>query len=428
VIDAGGAALLPGLHDHHIHLLALAAARRSVPCGPPEVTSVAALATALRAAAQTRPAGEWVRGVGYHESVAGDLDRYTLDALVADHPVRVQHRSGHGWVFNTAALKAAAVGEDAPEGTEFDGRGQPTGRLWGLDSWLRARMPGGSIDLAAIGAELAAFGITGVTDATPFETAADVAPLDAAVADGALGVHVTITGAPDLARPAGPSLRRGPVKLVVADHGLPSFDSLRAGFTAARRAGRAVAVHAVTREALVLALAVWHDVGSVHGDRVEHGAVIPVELIADLAELGLAVVTQPSLVARRGDDYRRDVEADDRPHLWRCGSLLTEGIGIGFSSDAPFGDPDPWFTIAAAVQRSTPSGALLGAAERVSAQTALERLLSPLDDPGGRPRRIATGVPADLCLLDVPLAEALRSPDARHVRTTIAGGAIRFDR
>ena len=35
VLEAEGAALIPGLHDHHIHLLALAAAERSVRCGPP---------------------------------------------------------------------------------------------------------------------------------------------------------------------------------------------------------------------------------------------------------------------------------------------------------------------------------------------------------------------------------------------------------
>ncbi|MCA1846714.1 MAG: hypothetical protein LC792_26680, partial [Actinobacteria bacterium] len=30
VFHAGGGALIPGLHDHHIHILALAAAARSV--------------------------------------------------------------------------------------------------------------------------------------------------------------------------------------------------------------------------------------------------------------------------------------------------------------------------------------------------------------------------------------------------------------
>ena len=37
VLDAAGGALLPGLHDHHLHLMAMAAALESVPCGPPAV-------------------------------------------------------------------------------------------------------------------------------------------------------------------------------------------------------------------------------------------------------------------------------------------------------------------------------------------------------------------------------------------------------
>src|SRR5438105_1052736 len=65
VVDGHGGALLPGLHDHHIHLLALAAARRSIDCGPPAVCDAAALTHALRRAATESADGAWVRGVGY---------------------------------------------------------------------------------------------------------------------------------------------------------------------------------------------------------------------------------------------------------------------------------------------------------------------------------------------------------------------------
>ena len=54
-LDAAGGALFPGLHDHHIHLLALAAARRSVRGGPPAVTSAPELADALAAAGANAP-------------------------------------------------------------------------------------------------------------------------------------------------------------------------------------------------------------------------------------------------------------------------------------------------------------------------------------------------------------------------------------
>ena len=48
VLDAGGGALLPGLHDHHTHLLALASSLESLRCGPPEVLTEEHLEMRLR--------------------------------------------------------------------------------------------------------------------------------------------------------------------------------------------------------------------------------------------------------------------------------------------------------------------------------------------------------------------------------------------
>ena len=100
IIDAKGGALLPGLHDHHIHLAGLAVRSASVICGPPEVTTAAALAERLAAHIANRPGQGWIRGIGYHESVMGLPDAAALDALVADRPLRLQHRSGRMWLLN----------------------------------------------------------------------------------------------------------------------------------------------------------------------------------------------------------------------------------------------------------------------------------------------------------------------------------------
>ena len=64
VFDAAGGALLPGLHDHHIHLLALAAAARSVRVGPSDVGGAEGFARALRAADAALEPGRWMRAVG----------------------------------------------------------------------------------------------------------------------------------------------------------------------------------------------------------------------------------------------------------------------------------------------------------------------------------------------------------------------------
>jgi predicted amidohydrolase YtcJ len=411
VFDAHGGALLPGLHDHHIHLLALAAAARSVRVGPADVSGAAGLAAALETADAALEPERWIRAVGYHESVAGRLDRHSLDGIVPNRPVRVQHRSGAMWVLNSAAIRA--VGVDSA-----------SGRLYGLDGWLAERVPHEPLDLAAVGRALLDCGVTGVTDATPTERREDLELLGGAVAEGAVPQEVVVMGGPGLDPKAGPDLERGPVKLVVADHRLPEIGGLVAAIDAAHRAGRAVAVHCVTRVGLLLALAAWDEAGAVAGDRVEHGAVVHPEEAARIAAHGLTVVTQPAFVSERGDDYLTDVDPDDRPYLWRCAGLLEAGIAVAGSTDAPFGPADPWQGIAAATTRRTAAGEVLGADERVDARRALALFLGPPGAPGGAARRVIPGAPADLCLLGAPLEEALRAPSASLVVATIRRGHL----
>jgi len=423
--DAGGGALVPGLHDHHVHILALAAAARSVAVGPADVAGAQGFGRALRAADAALEPGRWLRAVGYHESVAGALDRHGLDAVVPGRPVRLQHRSGAMWMLNSAALEVLGVAAADLAGVERAADGRPTGRLFGLDAWLGERLPRRPLDLAAVGRQLLDYGVTGLTDATPTEGPEDVETLAAAVADGSLPQHVVVTGGPGLDPGAGAGLARGPVKVVVADHALPGLDELAAAIARTHADGRPVAVHCVTRVALLLALAAWDETGSRPGDRIEHGAVVHPADAVRIARHGLTVVTQPAFVAVRGDDYLADVEADDRPHLWPCAGLLRAGVPVAGSTDAPFGPADPWQAIAAAVARRTPSGLLVGADERLAPRRALDLFLGRPGAPGGPPRRVTPGAPADLCLLAAPLEAALRAPSADLVVATVRAGRLR---
>lgn len=430
VYDCRGGAVLPGLCDHHVHLHALAAWRASVRCGPPEVTDRAGLAAALAAAVPDEHG--WIRGVGYAESVAGELDAAALDRLRADHPVRVQHRSGALWMLNTAALTAIGVGPyDVPEhpGIERDGRGRPTGRLWRADEWLRSRLPRtGPPDLSAVGAELTRHGITAVTDATPHLDAAAVTAITEAMRRGALPQRVQLLGAPpQVAEPGdgGPGPVSGPCKIVLADSGLPSYPELTDRLRAARAAGRPVAVHCVTREALILLVAALQETGTLPGDRIEHAALVPPELIPELALLGLRVVTQPGFLAHRGDDFLRNVPPQDHPDLYRCAAFRRAGVPLALSSDAPYGPLDPWAVIAAATDRRTPSGQVAGPDERLTFREALAGYLSPPEDPGGPPRRVRPGTVADLLVLRAPLAEVPGLPDP--VRAVLRNGRLIFE-
>ncbi|MET7896539.1 amidohydrolase family protein [Streptomyces mirabilis] len=412
VVEARGGALLPGLHDHHLHLLATAAGAASVDCGP-RVRDREELAAALRSAP-----GAWVRGVNYHERSAGDLDRYALDALVPDRPVRIQHRSGALWMLNSRALALAEHVLDRSPDVERDAAGAPTGRLWRYDARLRPALPRTVSDLGPLGRTLLSYGVTGITDATPnLDTGALML-----LGHEALPQKVLLLGAPD-GVPVPSGLRAGPRKLHLRDHDLPGLGELTETVAASHRLGRPVAVHCVTAESLVLTVAALRAAGVLPGDRIEHAAVVLPGLAADLAQLDVAVVTQPGFVRERGDDYLRAVEPGELPYLYPYRSLIDAGVRVAPSSDAPHASPDPWRTIADA-DRVTSGGVVLGADEQVGRAAVLAGYLSPADHPGGPVRQVRPGSAADLCLLWTPLAQALAAAPANPVRLTMTGGRL----
>src|SRR5262245_46111762 len=139
---------------------------------------------------------------------------------------------------------------DWPDGLERDGAGNATGVLTRLDHWLGERVPRRAPDLVALGAWLAARGVTSVTDAGAGNGPDELAVL----AEAGLPQRVTaMTRDPEIAAPEGLAL--GPVKILLDDAGLPTLDDLAARVEAAHTAGRAVAVHSVSEASLVMALA-----------------------------------------------------------------------------------------------------------------------------------------------------------------------------
>jgi len=424
VLDAAGGALLPGLHDHHIHLLALAAADASVPCGPPRVRCLAALRDALRTGGGSGDEDGWIRGVGYHESIVGDLDRKILDDLAPDRPLRIQHRSGAMWVMNSLAVDRLGLdaGVDRP-GVQRDATGRATGRLFRLDAWLRERLedrapPG----LAEVSRRLASFGVTGLTDATAENASPELCAFVAAAERGELLQRLRVMGGPDLPSPTHTRVERGAVKVRLDETELPALEELHRIIEAAHVEARSVAFHCVTRAELVLAATALAAAGCRPGDRIEHAAVTPPDALELLAALPLTVVTQPGFIHERGDAYLVDVEIRDRPWLYRCGGFLRASVPLGGSTDAPFGDPDPWAAMRAAVDRRTEGGATIGEDEKLSPEQALALFTSPPGRPGAAPRPISVGAPADLCLLDRPWSAARSELPSKAVVATIRAG------
>jgi predicted amidohydrolase YtcJ len=397
LLDAGGGTVLPGLHDHHVHVRSAASALDSFFVGPPGVSTKAQLAQLL-SNATPGPDG-WIRAVGYHESVAGDLDRAALDAVVPRVPVRVQHRSGALWILNSAALGRVGLAE------------HPDGRLRSADRGWSDALQRRETDLAELSRRITATGVTGVTDATPGLGAEDMVSLIVAQRRGEFRPRLHFLS---------------PGKKILRDDHL-DLDALTVWIGEHHGADRPVAVHCVTAAQLVVAIAALRAAGSHPRDRIEHAAVVPDDNLADLADLstsgGLTVVTQPNFVAERGDQYLADVPPTEHSQLWRVASLLKAKVRVALSTDMPFGHGDPWTAMRAAVYRTTPSGAVLGASECVSAREALTMFLGRSDQPD-RLRTVEVGQPGDLCVLTEPPATALAELDAGMVAATIIGGEL----
>ncbi len=436
LFDADGGALLPGLHDHHLHLHALAARTRSIPCGPPAVMSLDALHAALRAAA---PGDDgWLRGIDYHESVAGELTRVQLDPLVGHLPLRLQHRGGKLWMLNTVAIERICLQQWATlAGVERDADGRVTGRLFRLDDWLQARLrasgdAGEFPQLDAVSAALARCGVTGVTDASAHNGSQHLQAFVHAVDEGQLRQRLLVMGTLSLPPLQHPRISRGAFKVLLDDDALPDIDVLAARIDAAHAQGRGVAFHCVTRVELLFALAALAQArtraGSAMPDRIEHAGIVPDDALPLLAASAAQVVTQPNFITERGDRYRVDVEPGEQPLLYRLASLQAAGIPVGGGSDAPYGLPDPWAAMQAAVTRRCASGATLGPLEGVSPERALALFTSSPAHPGGTGRRLHAGAVADLCLLDRPWQAARTALDARHVAATFVAGVPVYQR
>lgn len=416
--DGAGGALIPGLVDHHVHLLAMAAADVSI-----DLAAEASPLPAIRRAAAL-PGASWVRVVGWDEGRHGWLDRRALDRASEGVPIAVQHRSGALWVLSSAALALlVSTGQAVPPGVERDAAGSLTGRVWREDRWLRARPGLIPPSPGPAARRLAAAGVTSLVDATPELDPGSVELLAAAVRAGEIPQRLRLLGAAALPADA-PGLDLGPWKVVVGDHDLPDPDRLGQEVGRWHRQGRGVALHCVSRAGLALALAALSAAGVHPGDRIEHCAIADPAALRVIGGLGVAVVTQPSMVALRGDDYLARHPASDLPDLWRLRSLVEAGIPVALSSDAPHGHHDPWLSIRAAGDRRTPSGAVLGAPEAIDPTLALE-LFQRRPEAIGRSRAgVAPGAEADLVLLDAPLAAVLAEPDRGRVVATWVGGGL----
>ncbi|WP_126173808.1 amidohydrolase [Altericroceibacterium xinjiangense] len=175
VVDLRGAAVLPGLHDLHVH--AIGGGLEHSSCTFPSGATPQVIRDTVAACVAEAEPGEWIRGGNWIAAVfaPGQQTREFLDEVSPNNPVILSDESHHSLWANSAAIAAAgitAATQDPENGIiDRDASGRPTGlfreRATGLVS---AAMPPIGEQQMREGLQYAAdlmssYGITSFTDA-----------------------------------------------------------------------------------------------------------------------------------------------------------------------------------------------------------------------------------------------------------------------
>ncbi|HPO20118.1 MAG TPA: amidohydrolase [Rubrivivax sp.] len=112
-----------------------------------------------------------------------------------------------------------------------------------------------------------------------------------------------------------------------------------------------------------------------HRHTLQHGQMIDAAMFRRMAALGLSANLFANHVWFWGDQHREITMGPDRAErLDACRSALDAGVPLAIHSDAPVTPLGPLHVAWCAVNRVTPSGRVLGAAERITVGEALRAI------------------------------------------------------
>ena len=474
-LDLGGATVVPGLIESHVHPAYTGLTDLWADCRSPGVGTIADLQAAL--GAQRVNEGGWIRGWGYDDTLLAEgrhPTRDDLDQVSRTDPVIVSHISAHFLIANTVALARAGLDEEkvAVDDPRFprDSSGRLTGMAWEIDavSQVLAAVPalsGSDLEDAILRALSRARerGITTVHDLGVgliggHEELAAYRRLDAA---GRLPIRVVgflrgdlILGKDTIFEPAGPSVGgfrlagakfwadgaiqglsaalRTPYLCDPAHSGdlLQPQEELDAMVAPVAAAGGQVAVHANGDAAVGAAMtAIRRAPQHTHDPRhrIEHCQVTSSADLEMLRQAGIGVSFFVNHVYFWGDRHReRFLGAERSEFLDPLASATAAGLRFGLHSDCPITPMDPLATIRTAVSRRTSGGTVLGAGERIGVHRALQAMTvdsAYLVHEEEYVGTLAPGRRADLVVLDGPLSAVAdaAAPMPRPVRVMVGG-------
>jgi predicted amidohydrolase YtcJ len=405
VIDAGGAAVLPGLHDAHGHFTGLGASLQVLRLrGTKNWEQIVGMVR--RRAASARP-GEWILGRNWDQNDWPQKDfpvHELLSAAAPNNPVYLTRVDGHASIANKAAMDAAGLGKDTadPDGGRIirDANGNPTGTLidkaMGLVSRKIPPLTREQLEeqILLADAEARKLGLTMVHDA-----GANTETVDAykrLIDSGKLQtrLYVMLRGSMEMLKPhfdRGPIANYGNHHLAVravkisADGALGSRGAAllepysdEAGNTgllvnppeevyaqtlAASKAGFQMCVHAIGDRANRMVMDTFERVQKeVPGARDlrmrnEHSQILDAAEIPRFAKLNVIASMQathatsdlPWAPARLGPQ-----RIDEGAYVWQ--KLLKTGAIIANGSDFPVEEPNPMLGIYASITRQDEAG------------------------------------------------------------------------
>lgn len=440
VLDAEGSWVVPGLRDHHVHLVpwALAAERGSV-----AEASGAIEAARIAATAPVRGDGRRIL-VGMRDALWADAPSLALlDETTRDVPTYVVNSDLHSLWLNSAAHRREGIAPDAAgvlrEQAAFDvgtrindvadevadaavgraaRRAASRGLVglsdldiaWNVDAWRRRAERGWDLLRVAFGVYPEHLGQARAQELeTGFALSANglvtVGPLKV-IADGSLGTRTAATT-------VGYSDRTGRGVMNIAPADLTELLIRAAG------SGFATSVHAIGDETAAAALDAFATAG-VPG-RMEHAQLVSPADIPRFARLGVEASVQPQH-AIDDRDLTDTLWADQTARAYPLRALRDAGATLLFGSDAPVSPLDPWTQIAAAVFRTDDERASWDPDQAIDVRTALAASAA-----GGStdPHVILPGSVADLAIVaHDPLVATRAQLAAMPVHATLLGGRL----
>ena len=484
IVDVRGAAIVPGLHDAHGHVVGLGQSLQDVDLRGTQ--SFEEVVGRVRRRLTTARPGEWVVGRGWDQNDWPEKDWPAHDLLSAaspDNPIYLTRVDGHAGLANRKAMELAGLAgstPDPPGGRIIRaGTGQPTGVVIdGAQALVTSHIPPAGrqqledqIQLADL--ELRRVGITTVHDA-----GADANTVDAykrLIEAGRIKTRLYVMLRGSL-RELAPLLERGPVTdfanhrmavrsvKIYADGALGSRgaallepyadepatsgllttppEDVYAQTLAAAKAGFQVAVHAIgdraNRQVLDMFERVQREVPGSRAlrMRVEHAQILDAAEIPRFARLGVIASMQPThatsdmpwAAVRLGD-----ARIEEGAYVWR--KLLDSGAVLASGSDFPVEDANPMLGFYAAITRQDSAGnppggwtprqrmtreEALASFTRQAAFAAHAEALTGSIEPG----KLADMLVLSHDIMRVPPREILTTA----VRMTIVGGEVVYQR